>query len=532
MDIELPDGTIAEFPDDMPMADIEKVLQRQFAPQKQEMPKKDVSALESGVRGYVQGGSLGFGDEIMGGLASGGLKLAAEAQHLAGYIPGVGEESFGIPKEFEDRSIVDMYREGRGIAREQEKAAREANPWTYGLSEVGGGVITGAKLPLPQPLSNAKTGGRVLNAMAAGGAGGGAYGLGASEADLTKGEVGQAVLDTGKSAVIGAAAGGFLQGVAEKFARSKIATPRSDEIKSVASQAYKDAEEKGGMLTEKFTNSFIRKALANRPQTQAGRIVKGDDEVTKLLGRLTNLRNQKLSLRAAQEIDEALGDMVDGLIKEGRVTKEGKRILDLQTTFRNMIDNAPEGVIAGGKEGFSSLKEARRLWSASAKMRDIEKIVTRAEMMQVPATGIKTGFRTLYNNPKRMRGFSEAERKLIKKAAETGKVGDLLNTMGSRLVGIVTLGAGGGPLASGAAYLGSAGARSAAGKLQVGKADRVAAEIAKNALGKPQITAPQAANYGRIIMSKTGMPWYVGAPLAATGSGVVLESLQDPKRQP
>ncbi|MBO0358631.1 hypothetical protein J0X19_11800 [Hymenobacter sp. BT186] len=253
----------------------------------------------------------------------------------------------------------------------------------------------------------------------------------------------------------------------------------ADAIKTEANKAYQFAAERGGTLKPEFTNSFIDGAQALKPQTAAGKIVAGESTSTQLADRLQGLRDQPLSLAEAQEIDETFGDVIDGLMENGRLTKEGKKVLDLQSEFRGMIDAADETQIAGGREGFESLKEGRRLWSKQAKVRDIEKIITRAEMTDNPATSLKTGFRNLYLNDKRMRGFTKEERALVKKAAESGVTADILRTFGSRLLPIGGSIAGG-PLGAVAGQAVSMASRSGATAVQTRKANNLARLISKD----------------------------------------------------
>lgn len=223
----------------------------------------------------------------------------------------------------------------------------------------------------------------------------------------------------------------------EPVRRTSVNRLSADDIKAQASKAYKLAREKGGTIKAETTNAFLDD-VSNKimPQTEAGKILSGDSPVTKIMDRLNNLRNRPLTLDEAQEIDEFLGDAIDGLTEMGRVTKQGKKLLEVQDSLRNIIDNADIADIDGTKEGFEALKKGRQLWARSAKLRDVEKIITRAEMSQQPANALKSGFRTLYNNPKRMRGFSKAEKEAVRKAAESGIVSELLTGPASRLFGI------------------------------------------------------------------------------------------------
>lgn len=271
------------------------------------------------------------------------------------------------------------------------------------------------------------------------------------------------------------------KGVKKVTTKAPVIT--SDDIGILASNAYKKADELGGNLTEKFTNRFIENVEKLKPQTAAGRLIGGDDAFTKIVDRLSGLKDRPLTLQAAQEIDEILGDAVDASLEGGRFTKQARKILEIQDKFREGIENATPGQITGGREGFEALKEGRRLWAASRKLEDVERIIARAELTDNPATSIKTGFRNLVTNPKRLRGFSKKEKKLMEKAAKTGVVSDIFRvTLGSRLIPIITAGSGGGFGASTAAAGASIAARGAAERMAAGRAAEVTKEIARRAL--------------------------------------------------
>jgi hypothetical protein len=288
----------------------------------------------------------------------------------------------------------------------------------------------------------------------------------------------------------GAAATKGVQKLESARAQAQMPKPpqaTADDIKSLANQKYAEAEASKGVLRPQLIDRWAAEATKKTPQTKAGKIIAGENKVTEMAGKIQQLKGNGMSLKAAQEVDEELGDIIDGLVdrQTGILTKEGNKLLDMQTSFRRVIDNAAPSDVIGGKKGFEALKGARKLWAAQARLRDIEKIITRAEMTQNPATAIQTGFRNLASNPARMRGFSAEERRLIHKAAKTGITGDLLQIAGSRLGPVITgaTGAGGlgGYAASQAASMAARGARTS---VQVGKAQKVANEIANSALGR------------------------------------------------
>lgn len=263
---------------------------------------------------------------------------------------------------------------------------------------------------------------------------------------------------------------------AGKFKKSPI--PNADQIRKEASALYDAADAKGGILTEKFTNEYIKSIGKLTPQTEAGKILAGDSNFTKVVEKIGQLKNKPLTLKAAQEVDEYLGDAIDSFTEMGRLTKEGKKLLDVQSKLRGMIDTAGKDMIAGGKEGFDLIKAARGKWATSAKLSDIERIIEKASMTDNPATSIKSGFRALISNHSRMKGYNAAERAAMKKAAQTGVIGDTLRIVGSRLVPIITLSTGGGLGTTAAATAAGMAARSGATAVQLRKAKKAAEIIA------------------------------------------------------
>lgn len=217
----------------------------------------------------------------------------------------------------------------------------------------------------------------------------------------------------------------------------------SAEAKEVASAYYKKADEVGGHLVPEFTNRFLDEAQKIAPQTAEGQTIAGENAVTKLVERAQALRDKPITLKGAQEIDESLGNLIDKEYSVKGLSKEGTHLLDLQSTFRDMVQNANEADAAGGVEGFSALKSGRKAWSQAMKMNDLERIVNRAELTDNPATSIKSGIRVLLSNPKRVRGYSAQEVAALKQASERGTLGSALHVFGSRLVPLVAGGIGG-----------------------------------------------------------------------------------------
>lgn len=267
--------------------------------------------------------------------------------------------------------------------------------------------------------------------------------------------------------------------------------------KQIASAYYDIADQNGGTLTPQFTNKFIDSVGAAAPQTEAGAAVAGQSAVSSLVDRLQSRRDQPMTLQAAQEVDEGLGNLIDKEYNNGRLSKDGKNLADIQQTFRDQILNAGPDDITGGTVGFDALGPARQAWSQAMKLSDLERIQTRADYSDNPATAIKSQLRTMLSNPARMRGYSPDEVSALQDAANRGVLGSALHVFGGRLVPLIAGAAGmahGGPLGAiveaGAAHAITSGMRNWAAQLQAGRLGNAAATIGQGVPQNPLMPPP------------------------------------------
>jgi hypothetical protein len=165
-------------------------------------PDAVIPKWKSATMGATQGASLNFGDEGAGALQ-------AIAKKASSYIPGA-TEAMGFKPSAEP--MEETYRKARDIYRSKDLAAREANPKSYMAGEIGGSFVPMA-IPGIGQMTTAKM--AALGAM---------QGLGASEADLTKGEFGKAGFDTATGGAIGGTLG--LLGSAAKGVGSRVLNPK------------------------------------------------------------------------------------------------------------------------------------------------------------------------------------------------------------------------------------------------------------------------------------------------------------------
>jgi len=274
--------------------------------------------------------------------------------------------------------------------------------------------------------------------------------------------------------------------------QAPVARPTAEATKKQANAAYSRATELGGTLNAKATDSFLDDVATKvMPQTKAGKALAGSDSpVSKIMQRLESLRGQAINLDEAQEMDEILGEAIDSEFGLKGLSKQGKKLLDIQTSFREMIENASDDMLEGSKEGFEAVKEGRTLWGRAMRMKDIEKIVARAEGAEQPASVIKNGFRTLANNETRMRGYSKAEKAAIKKMAHENLAMEAVRGIASRLFGIGSAVAGGpkGYVIGKGVEMGARGIRDASMR---GRADSILDLVSGNAPTAEPLLTPQ-----------------------------------------
>lgn len=183
-----------------------------------------MGAAKAATLGVAQGGTMGFVDELGGTVAS----------FLPAALGGVPESSVKIgpaampsatdtAAEFQAKSdlIESManaptsYELVRDRIRAEQKQAKEQQGGAYMAGDIAGGVAGSIAGNILLPGGGA---------LARGAAEGAAAGLGTSEADLLKGEVGKAAADTALGGAVGGAAGAIGGAVARRLPGAAQAT--------------------------------------------------------------------------------------------------------------------------------------------------------------------------------------------------------------------------------------------------------------------------------------------------------------------
>ena len=316
---------------------------------------------ESIGRGGVQGITSGFADEIGGALTSpldwisevsregkeeSGLKevddklistllnrykeLSAEGNvEKADKFKKRIELESGQPFEAEKATgFWDIYGDRRDAAREANLAAKEANPLSYMGGEIAGGL---APALMSGGASAAATTGKLgLNQAAllgvkSGAKFGGAYGLGASEADLTEGEFGQAAIDTAVGAGTGAVMGGALPYVGAGI--------------KLGAKGTKSVSDKLAKYTYDKAPSFAKKIIdATRRGSQKIQVT-GSKWGTAAIQKMNELSDEVLqTVRGMGK--SSTDEITEALVESGSTGNIKVMVDDLQTMVNNAKSSA------------------------------------------------------------------------------------------------------------------------------------------------------------------------------------------------
>lgn len=355
----------------------------------------EISKKESFARGAAQGASMGFSDEITGGLEA------------------MWEKAKGNPVEFGN-----LYKQYRDESRKNYDDAKKANPGTYTTGEIGAGVAT-AFVP---GMAIAK-GAKLANVVGKSAMIGGAAGVGNSE----KENIDDVVIDGVKGAAIGGALGGVatvaapyvgklankagekMKGSAERYAARALGAERAtvkkigaDKIQEVGRHALDEGilsplastddmiarneavkasgagkmKEVYNQIDEAGASNFNPLEVATKVEDKIGGfyrspINKGEtnqleNTLESILMRSDKSGAKNIPLKAAQELKQELGKVANWK-NNLNITDKEQMARDAYKVVSSAIDDAAEsGAKSIGKDGLEeTLKAGKALYSKS-----------------------------------------------------------------------------------------------------------------------------------------------------------------------
>lgn len=348
-----------------------------------------ISKLKSMQKGLEQGTSLGFADEMQGGIGASTDAVQSLLHKLGITGPAASDVNAdlaaqGFTGDIGPQSFGDTYSQARDSARQEYQAASDANPGSYLAGNVIGGGLTAAALPgmVSAPMGPAAEGASLMARMGQGAVNAlpmsAMVGAGSSNADLTKGELGQFGKDVAKDTAIGGGIGMALPAAGAALGAGKNAitgtqtyqdlmdaytagknklnlsspeflTQARDKLKDLASQADDAVRGKTGKLFGEKKNLLkdlesqnlsadAKNALDELKKVSANSAMR--DEETQVINKTLDRHIQKGTTKSPQELESLLSDLKD--LKANVQTPSGMEAvnsaIDQVKTLQNGMD--------------------------------------------------------------------------------------------------------------------------------------------------------------------------------------------------
>lgn len=383
-------------------------------------------------RSISQGVTFGFGDE----LAAAGDATVAKVADAIGISPetlmvSVNEADAGKPWS-------EIYEQRLKGERDLLKGFRETNPVSAIGGEIAGAMPTAVAMPFGAVGRLASTGSlpaRIGAGAAIGATQGGIYGFGAGE-DGARERVKQGALGSVMGGALGAAApavGSVVRGRAQSAANravSKVA-PTSEELRSAGRAAYQSVDNAGIVFKKSALDDFYA-GLSSELKTEG---------LDKTLHPKVNAVLTRFEEAAADPLQAPALTTMRKLINSaaGSVDPDERRLgMIMKDKFDDLVDNlSPDDVAEGFTENVAdAFRTARESWSQMRKSEIIEEAIDKASNQ---ASGLENGIRIqlrqILQNPKRRRGFTEDEIRVMEEIARGTLTSNTLRRLGRLSMG-------------------------------------------------------------------------------------------------
>lgn len=393
------------------------------------IPKSNPGLIGGTSAAATDGFLFGFGDEYLAGLSA---------------LLGVQPDGQGGANWFEyDKPIADRYSTALGAIRQEQADFREAEPTAAITGEVLGALIGPGKGAGGFINAGAGTAARIGRGALAGATSAAAYGFGEGE-----GSTANRALSAASAAPVGAIGGGAITALGQGLKAGLNAVMRRPELKEIAptlaslrtaaTDLYEQARLMGGQLPADRLKAMTQ-GITTRVN-EAGYDSQLHPRVAAVLARLNSETGPK-SLQEMEILRRVATNAAASLQPDER--RIAMEVVDA-------IDDAVEGI--GG--GSAALKEARAVWAQLRRMETIDDAISRASLTDNFAAGLRAQFKALLRNPRRLRGFTDAQIKAIRDVAKGGPLTNSLRALGNLLAptGISGAALTGGAFMSGAGF--------------------------------------------------------------------------------
>lgn len=517
IEVELPDGTIVEFPEGTSQEVMRSALQRRFG--QQTRPAQEAAPQERTFRDALIDNVVGRDD----GVTSYGEKL--------GTLLNMGGESLTMGLVGDEAAAGADAALGRGsydenLARYRgNEAQMEAeNPLLSLAARVAPALIPGAGAA-KFVGGAASLPGAALRSGLLGAAGGGAYGFMEGE-----GGVEDRVTEAEAGAKMGGLLGGSLpfagravQGIADSVSTGRQAraiarnAPTTDQLRAQGRAAYQAVDDAGVQIKPevfrdqvgRMSQTAQRAGLDQLPgpgslTPRSARVMQIADEMSD--GLAANPNNPALPFSSLDQLRRHAGTAASDI---GNRTEAsiGSRIIEELDGFVQRL--GPDDVVAGDANALkTAIPKAREIWTRMSRSQILDDAIDASEnYLGGQASGLRNQFASILRNKKLAKSFSEPEKKIMRRVVNGSAPQQLLNLLGGGIGQLATMG-------TGAAVGGVPGMLAGAGGAALARKGSEAlamrnAEFARAVIAGGGLLAPQTQRAAPAIQSLL----FSGAPI-------------------
>jgi hypothetical protein len=215
----------------------------------------------------------------------------------------------------------------------------------------------------------------------------------------------------------------------------------SKELKAYSGTQYDQIPHGTTRYKPDYMQSVKKDLLPETPVSAADKIDYANNPAVKFVSKWDPVFQEHMSIKDFEKVDQDLSQEINQHFKTG-LDKDGRKLYDLQTKLRERILNPANEAIEGGAEDVKTYRRALKSYSDAKRLEDIENIFRTSTTATDKAASLRNGFKRLYNSPKRLRGYSEKQIKLIKQASESDMTTEQLKNFASKFISKVAIATG------------------------------------------------------------------------------------------
>lgn len=464
-----------------------------------------------------------FNDENMGPLYDAthmGRMEALGRGVTQGLTFGYGDEMVAALRPYlHDGETYDSALANERKLLEQARADRPG----YALGgEVAGAVASPVNAVLPGGATSGGLGARMMAGAKAGAVGGGLYGFGAGEgsaADRIKNAIAAGGVGGGIGSMIPVVGAGVQKAADRMALKAKIAelvrgAPSSEALRAEGRAGYQAIDDAGVMVRPDAVQSGLSKVSDDLVSEGVGL-----DKTGKVFPGARAIVDAASEIGAAPQVGPAapvpLGQLdvlrrfAGNVAGSNPVNKADTR---LATRAIDGIDDfvgglKPSDITSGDLQTVQTLlPKVRDIWARMSRSQKLDDAIAAGDnYLSGPASGIRNQFASLLRNQKAMRGFSEAEKSVMRRVSQGSLPEQILHLAGggmANLLSVVGAGAGAGVPGAALATAGAAGLRKASEAVTRRNAEIARAVVASGGLRSGVQASPAARNAVEAMLLK------------------------------